>query len=95
MYPRGAFRAGDAAECTGEPEQFVYDNKCPKPSSSSTASASESSSSSSATDGSSGTGIVADAAVSTPTGENSASGLLFTGMNILAIGVAVCIWRAI
>lgn len=95
MYPKGAFRAADASECTGDPEQFVYDNKCPKPSSSSSASLSSSSTSSSATDGSRGTGVVADAAVSSPTGENSASGLSLAGMNILTIGVAVFIWRTI
>ncbi|BCS27088.1 uncharacterized protein APUU_60136A [Aspergillus puulaauensis] len=95
MYPSGTFKDGSASECTGDPEQFVYNNSCPKPSSSSSSSASSSSLSSSTTDGSSRTGVVADAAVSTPTGENSASGLSLPGMDIFAIGVAVFIWRAI
>ncbi|KFY37450.1 hypothetical protein V494_04747 [Pseudogymnoascus sp. VKM F-4513 (FW-928)] len=36
MYPSGKFDAGSATKCTGAPEQFVYNNVCPKPSPSST-----------------------------------------------------------
>ena len=97
MYSNGTFDAGSASECSGDPEQFVYENPCPKPSASASASASSSSSpsSSSAADGSGDTAVAASAAESSPTGENSASrGFSITGMNILAIAVAVLVWRA-
>ena len=92
MYSNGTFDAGSASECSGDPEQFVYENPCPKPSAS--ASSSSSPSSSSATDGSGDTAVAASAAESSPTGENSASrGFSITGMNILAMAVAVLVWR--
>ncbi|KFZ00682.1 hypothetical protein V500_00968 [Pseudogymnoascus sp. VKM F-4518 (FW-2643)] len=62
MYPNGTFNAGSATPCSGSPEQFVYNNLCPKPSPSS------SSLSSSGTARSSGTGT----AGATPGSTNSA-----------------------
>lgn len=97
MYSNGTFDAGSASECSGDPEQFVYENPCPKPSAAASASASSSSSpsSSSATDGSGDTAVAASAAESSPTGENSASrGFSITGMHILAMAVAVLVWQA-
>ena len=40
MYPNGKFNAGSATACSGAPEQFVYNNLCPKPSPSSSLSSS-------------------------------------------------------
>ncbi|KAL2788548.1 hypothetical protein BJX66DRAFT_308516 [Aspergillus keveii] len=106
MYPNGTYDADAASECDGEPEQFVYDNVCPKPSPSSSSSeaASSTSASSSAEETSSGTGtatttsgsdstaIAAEGA--TTTDENSApAGLLLSGP--LALGVAMVIWQAL
>ncbi|KAL3455675.1 hypothetical protein BJX64DRAFT_271917 [Aspergillus heterothallicus] len=47
MYTNGTFDADATTECSGDPEQYVYENVCPKPSSTSSSSASSSSSSSS------------------------------------------------
>ncbi|CAL5867576.1 uncharacterized protein PFLUO_LOCUS1795 [Penicillium psychrofluorescens] len=35
VYPNGTFNAASATTCSGDPEQFVYKNVCPKPSPSS------------------------------------------------------------
>jgi hypothetical protein len=32
VYPNGTYDAGSATTCSGQPEQFVYNNVCPKPS---------------------------------------------------------------
>ncbi|KAJ0414137.1 hypothetical protein BJY00DRAFT_295606 [Aspergillus carlsbadensis] len=103
MYPNGTYDADAASTCDGEPEQWVYDNVCPKPSpSSSSASASSTSASSSATESSSGTetasntpGSTAVAAEeATTTDENSAPAGLSLTMP-LAIGVAMVMWQAL
>ncbi|KGO48751.1 hypothetical protein PEX1_041300 [Penicillium expansum] len=96
IYPNGTFNAGSATACSGTPEQFVYTNLCPNPSSSS------SSLSSSATESSSGTGTAGTtpspttsaAAGSTTSSKNSApAGLSLT--SLWAIGVAISIWQAL
>ncbi|KAJ5690563.1 hypothetical protein N7462_004955 [Penicillium macrosclerotiorum] len=94
IYPNGTFNAASASTCSGDPEQFVYNNVCPKPSSSS------SSISSSATESSSGTAdtnlgsTASNATGSTTSSKNSApSGLSLT--NPLAIGGAMLIWQAL
>ncbi len=40
MYPNGTYDAGAATACSGQPEQFVYENLCPKPSPSSSSASS-------------------------------------------------------
>ncbi|UKZ52903.1 hypothetical protein TrVGV298_006689 [Trichoderma virens] len=40
MYPSGSYDAGAATTCSGPPEQFVYNNVCPKPSPSSSSASS-------------------------------------------------------
>lgn len=96
IYPNGTFNAASATTCSGDPEQFVYNNVCPKPSSSS------SSLSSSATEHSSGTGTAgtnsgsttSNAKSSTTTSKNSAP----TGLSLanpLAIGGAMLILQAL
>lgn len=59
MYPNGTFDAGATTTCSGAPEQFVYENLCPKPT------PSPSSDSSSASDSSSNTGT-AETATGSP-----------------------------
>ncbi|RLL95913.1 hypothetical protein CFD26_104039 [Aspergillus turcosus] len=107
IYPNGTFNAGSVTACSGAPEQFVYNNLCPKPSPSS------SSLSSSATERSSGTGtagttpgsttsaamgsngtIAGNTTGSTPSSKNSAPAGLSLA-NPLAIGVAILIWQVI
>ncbi|KAJ5630799.1 uncharacterized protein N7484_010899 [Penicillium longicatenatum] len=96
IYPNGTFNAGSATTCSGDPEQFVYKNLCPKPSTSS------SSLSSSATESSSATGTAgttsnsttsADTGSTTSTPNSAPVGLSLT--NPLAIGVAILMWQAV
>ncbi|KAJ5660019.1 hypothetical protein N7507_006470 [Penicillium longicatenatum] len=96
IYPNGTFNAGSATTCSGDPEQFVYKNLCPKPSTSS------SSLSSSATESSSATGTAgttsssttsADTGSTTSTPNSAPVGLSLT--DPLAIGVAILMWQAI
>ncbi|KAL5352736.1 hypothetical protein ACLOAV_002684 [Pseudogymnoascus australis] len=63
VYTSGTFDAGATTTCTGAPEQYVYDNVCPKPKPSSSSVAS------SATAGSGGTGT----AGATPGSTNGAA----------------------
>ncbi|KAL2817307.1 hypothetical protein BJX63DRAFT_108602 [Aspergillus granulosus] len=105
MYPNGTFDAESATACSDAPEQFVYNNVCPKPSPSSSPSSTERSSGTGTADttlgstasgatGSNGTETAGNTTDSTPSGENSApAGLSLT--NPLAIGVAILIWQAL
>ncbi|KAH8691152.1 hypothetical protein BGW36DRAFT_387784 [Talaromyces proteolyticus] len=106
MYPNGTFNPESVTACTGAPEQFVYNNSCPKPSPSSSSvssSATEHSgtatvgatpgSTTSAAPGSNGktAGNTTDL---TATNNNSApAGLSLS--NPLAIGVAILAWQAL
>lgn len=86
MYANGTYDAGSVTPCSDAPQQFVYDNLCPKPSSSS------SSHSPSVEARSNGTEPAGAAAGSTTTSENLApTGLSVT--NPLALGVAVLLWH--
>lgn len=58
IYPEGKYDEKKASTCSGSPEQYVYENKCPKPKSAS--SSSSSSSEPSATVSSDGSGATAD-----------------------------------
>lgn len=99
VYSEGSFDKGDATECD-EPEQFVYENPCPKPSSSS-ASASPSplaTGDRSSANGAASTTTPGSAALgaegSSPTGENSAPASL-SQLAPLTMGVAALIWSAL
>ncbi|KAL5340155.1 hypothetical protein BJX70DRAFT_396928 [Aspergillus crustosus] len=107
MYPNGTYDADSASECSGEPEQFVYENICPKPSTL-TSSASSSSSlmaSASATLSSTGgenattdsddaeAGTKKQNAVTVPADDSAPAALLLS--TPLALGVAVLILRAL
>ncbi|KAJ6044948.1 uncharacterized protein N7446_003146 [Penicillium canescens] len=108
IYPNGTFNAGSVTACSGSPEQFVYNNLCPKPSPSS------SSLSSSTTERSSGTGTAGTTPGSTTSAATSSNGTETAGnttgsttssknsaptslslTNPLAIGVAILIWQAV
>jgi hypothetical protein len=108
IYPNGTFDAGSVTACSGAPEQFVYNNPCPKPSPSSSSrssSATERTSGTgtagttpgltiSAATGSNGTGTAGNTTGSATSSKNSAPvGLALT--TPLAIGVAILIWQAI
>ncbi|KAF7162441.1 hypothetical protein CNMCM5623_007732 [Aspergillus felis] len=107
MYANGTFNAGSATACSGAPEQFVYNNLCPKPSpSSSTLSSSATGrsgtgtavttpgSTTSAARGSNGTETAGNTTGSTTSSKNSApAGPSLT--NPLAIGVAILIGQAL
>jgi hypothetical protein len=95
VYSNGTYDAGSATTCSGDPEQFVYDNPCPKASSSL-------SSLSSATGTAGGTGTAgitssstsSAAAGTTTSSKNSApAGLSFA--NPLAVGAAILMMRAL
>lgn len=108
IYPNGTFNAGSATACSGDPEQFVYNNLCPKPSTSSSSlslSATERSngtgttsattgSTTGAAAGSNGTETAGAATSSTTSGKNSAP-IGLSPSSPLAIGVAVLIWQAL
>ncbi|CAI7574146.1 unnamed protein product [Penicillium glandicola] len=108
IYPNGTFDAESVTTCSGDPEQFVYNNLCPKPSPSSssisssvmerssdtgTAGTTPGSTTSAAT-GSNGTETAGNTAGSTISSENSApAGLSLT--NPLAVGMVILIWQAL
>ncbi|KAL7922750.1 hypothetical protein ACQKWADRAFT_292312 [Trichoderma austrokoningii] len=106
MYPNGTFDAGAATTCSGAPEQFVYDNVCPKPSPSFSSSAAPSASSSAAarsstgTEGTAsatvgtGTAVAANAALASTTGKASAATALRL-TNPLAIYLAGLLWQVV
>lgn len=99
IYPEGKFDESKATECSGEPEQFVYDNVCPKPKPSlspSSASASSPPSSSPTGTGTGGEGGQGDAAESQTSGpentgkENLAAGSLLSYTSL--VGAAALMW---
>ncbi|OQD85110.1 hypothetical protein PENANT_c011G01572 [Penicillium antarcticum] len=108
IYPNGTFNAGSVTACSGAPEQFVYNNLCPKPSpsSSSLASSAKERSSGTGTAGttsgsftsaamfSNGTETSGNTTSSTITSKNSAPASLSL-TNPLAIAVAILIWQAL
>jgi hypothetical protein len=86
IYANGTYNPESTTTCSGDPEQFVYKNLCPKPS----ASSSSLSSSVTGTAGSSSSAATA----STTSSKNSApTGLSFA--NPWAIGVAILMGRAL
>ncbi|PVI03480.1 hypothetical protein DM02DRAFT_612116 [Periconia macrospinosa] len=96
VYPNGTYNAQSATPCKGKPEQYVYNNVCPKPSSSSSSSSSAPSSPATSP---AGTGV-AGAAGSQQTGgqqnanSNSAPGS-FLPYSSFAIGMTVLIWHGL
>lgn len=103
MYSNGTYDASAATTCSGAPEQFVYNNACPKPSpSSSSASSSAPARSSTGTAGTestasttvgAGTSVVNNAALATNSKTSDSTALRFT--QPLAIFMAVLLWQVI
>ncbi|KAJ5359368.1 uncharacterized protein N7496_011781 [Penicillium cataractarum] len=108
IYANGTFNAASATTCTGSPDQFVYNNLCPKPSTSSSSGSSSatghsggtgttgttSGSATSAATSSNGTETAGSTTASTTTNKNSApSGLSLPSP--WAAGVAMLIWQAL
>ncbi|KAJ5431782.1 hypothetical protein N7445_008280 [Penicillium cf. griseofulvum] len=101
MFSNGTFDEGSATTCSGAPEQFVYENLCPKPSPSSSisSSATERSSdnipgSTNAATGPDGPKNAGNTTDSTTSSKNSAPAGLSLA-NPFAIGVAILIWQAL
>ncbi|KAH8647190.1 hypothetical protein BX600DRAFT_476297 [Xylariales sp. PMI_506] len=99
MYPNGTYDAGAATTCSGAPEQYVYNNVCPKPS---PASNSLSSTAASATGTGTGTGTATGAgtgtAGATAGSTSSSKNLAPTPLSIptpLAIGMAILVWQGL
>lgn len=107
IYPSGTFDPEQAQTCSGAPEQFVYENPCPKPpkpsssspSSPSASSPSSSDSSPSPTGSGSPRGAVAEAAMDDEDASDDDSngsapmGVLLGGP--LALGLAVLMWQGL
>ncbi|OQE19132.1 hypothetical protein PENSTE_c016G00740 [Penicillium steckii] len=95
VYTNGTYDKDLAGTCSGKPEQYVYDNVCPKKS---TASASVSPallrSSGNGTSTTPTGSSASAAAASATTSENSAPTGLSLG-NSLPLGVAVLMWQAL
>jgi hypothetical protein len=87
IYTNGTYNAGNVTTCTGAPEQFVYNNACPKPSPSTSSSLAPS-----ATPTTNGTEDLSATTGSTTSSKNlAASGLPIP--NSLAVGIVVSMWH--
>ncbi|CAH0056808.1 unnamed protein product [Clonostachys solani] len=98
IYTSGTYDAGNATTCSGEPEQYVYTNPCPKPSSSSSSASSSATASASGSGTASGTPSSSGAASATQDSatdkENSAASVVSL-RNSLALGVAMLLWQGL
>ncbi|KAL3477439.1 hypothetical protein BJX99DRAFT_125774 [Aspergillus californicus] len=98
IYPNSTFAAESASECSGDPEQFVYDNVCPKPSTSPSSTSSSATPSSTngatATTASDRAGAASENTTSTTVPEDSAPAALSLSTP-LAIGVLMLICQAL
>ncbi|CAG8921776.1 unnamed protein product [Penicillium salamii] len=95
VYSSGTYNADSATTCSGDPEQFVYKNPCPKPSSSTSSSTQAQGRSVATGTAGNGTGSPASAATGSPTSSpNSApAGLSIT--SAWAMGMASLVWYAL
>ncbi|KAJ5414521.1 hypothetical protein N7509_001148 [Penicillium cosmopolitanum] len=95
MYPNGTYNAADATKCSGDAEQYVYKNPCPKPSPSLySTSGLNKLASSLVIPGNTTSATTSAVAAATTTSKNSAAtGLSLSGP--LAIGVALLIGQAL
>ncbi|CAI6312589.1 unnamed protein product [Periconia digitata] len=95
IYPNGTFDAQSASLCSGQPEQFVYNNACPKPPSSSSPSPSSSQTSPSpspSSTGPNGTGAASAAENQSSGNEGPASGE-FPLYSCLITNIALLVWQ--
>jgi hypothetical protein len=109
MYPDGKFDKSKAKTCKGDPEQFVYENPCPKPKPKSSSSSSASPTSTSDGDGDSSkpsesSETEAEQNKATEDEENSDKGddddnsSIVVGVSLsgsVAVGLAVLMWQGI
>ncbi|KAL4961180.1 uncharacterized protein BDV14DRAFT_129094 [Aspergillus stella-maris] len=98
VYSSGSFDEADATECD-EPEQFVYENACPRPSSSASASpsasATEERTSGNGTSSTTAPGSTALAAEGSSPTEEGAAPVSLSPIAPLIMGAVVLIWSAL
>lgn len=87
MYPDGEFDKKRGKECSGQTEQYVYENKCPKPSK--TTSSSSSSATTTGSDENETEGATADAATTSGEDAEDAAPTGISRNHLLAAGMAV------
>ncbi|ETS75384.1 hypothetical protein PFICI_12328 [Pestalotiopsis fici W106-1] len=80
MYDSGSYNASAASTCSGDPEQYVYNNVCPKASSSSTTLLT------STTTGTAGT-VAADSTASSASESQTSAAIALSRRNPLAAGM--------
>jgi hypothetical protein len=99
MYPNGTYDATKAGTCGGKPEQYVYENPCPKPASSSAAPGSAPAPASASALTAAGTNVEAErisGSTVTPAAKQNNAALVDMSMGgSLVVGVAALIWQAL
>ncbi|XWW96042.1 hypothetical protein V2A60_004012 [Cordyceps javanica] len=101
MYPEGTYDEHAGKMCSGAPEQYVYNNTCPRPSptksvlpsSSATGAAQSGDSKLDSAKPDDATAGIIDSAVATPSGNAAPTGLALS--RGLAAGVAALAWNAL
>jgi hypothetical protein len=89
VYTNGTFNAGSTTTCSGKPEQFVYNNVCPKPTPSLSSSVSLSPSATSPANGIEAQGATTGLNTSN---KNSAAHTGLSMLSLLAVGVGIAVW---
>jgi hypothetical protein len=87
MYTNGTYSAEDAGTCEGEPEQYVYENPCPKPSPS-TSSSTSSATKSSAPESTTGSGKDSEADAATDDGDDEGAASPRPSFSVIGLVVA-------
>lgn len=100
MYSNGTYDAGAVTTCSGDPEQFVYNNVCPKPSPSSTSLPSTTASSTDSTASVDSAAAVngdgtTNATLSSTTSSTNLAPTTRSFINPLAIGMAILLWQGL
>ena len=99
MYPNGTYDASKAGTCSGKPEQYVYENPCPKSVSSPAKAESAPDSASVSAPSAKGTGVDverASEAATTPTVQPNGAGFVDASVGgSFAVGVAALMWQAL
>jgi hypothetical protein len=96
VYTNGTFDESATTTCSGQSEQFVYENPCPKPSSSQSPSSSASSSSAAKPTGdeteNTKDGVGAASANLEPGEKESSAPVVLIPFSFLALGMAMLLW---
>jgi hypothetical protein len=88
MYPNGTYDATKAGNCGGKPEQYVYENPCPKPASLSSASGSAPASASASARTATGTDVNAEqvsGSIATPAMQRNGAMLVDVSLSSLLL----------